>query len=254
MKRGRRFTEKMVLAGVIAVTIMALCGCGAREKGRAVSLEDLRQEKEVQGEDVIAGNGTFSVDIEADVPEEVPEYDTLKGDIQEGNVRDKMEQMEEVEPSPATTKESSGEKVSTQVLLDRNDIAQVQIVNGSNGERITLTEGDHFEQILNYYDQLKIVSEGERNQIVGYTYSLIFYDSQSHELQTMVPRSGKVVLDGMVYVEDGSNVSSQLEQYITEHYMDIWGAQQICAYPPNMDEAENRPVCIEIQYPPENLD
>ena len=228
MKRDGQFTGKMVLAGMIAATAMMFCSCGERESGGAVFPEDLKQEISVQGENANAGSDEFPTVIGTNALEEILE----EGDVQKENVSDKMEQTGEMEMPPVTIKESSGENASTQVLLDRSDIAQVQIVNGSNGERITLAEGDYFEQILNYYDQLRITSEGERNQIVGYTYSLTFYDSQSHELQTMVPRTGKVVLDGMVYAEDGSDVGSQLEQYIMEHYTEIWGSQQICAYPP----------------------
>lgn len=212
MKRDRNFAGKGILLGMIATITMTLCGCGDRARDEAVSLEDLRQKIEVRKENANAESGASDVVIVTNVPEEeVPEGDASEGDIQEENVL-------------------------TQVLLDKRDIAQIQIVNGSNGERITLTEGDCFEQILNFYEQLRIAGEGERNQIVGYTYSLTFYDSQSHELQTMVPRSGKVVLDSMVYAEDGSNVGNQLNQYIAENYTEI------------------RPVCIEIPYPPENLD
>lgn len=232
MKRDRNFAGKRVLLGMIAAIIMALCGCSDRAGGEAISLEDLRQKTEVREENANPGSDEFLTVIGKNAPEEILE----EGDIQEENVRDKMEQMEEVEPPSVTTKESGGENVSTQVLLDRNDIEQIQIINGSNGEHILLTEGDCFEQILNFYEQLRIAEEGERNQIVGYTYSLTFYDSQSHELQTMVPRSGKVVLDSIVYTEDGSNVGDQLNQYIAEHYTEI------------------RPVCKEIPYPPENLD
>lgn len=229
---------KTILMGVVTAAALSFAGCGDMERGNVISLEMLGQK----------------IEVTEDKTKEEEDIDPTSTEKKTGT---ESEQIAETGTTFAMTEEAkeTATDVSTpdkqldstvlalQPLLDKTEIAQIKIVNGNNGAMLYLTEGEYFEQILSFYEQLQLADDGEKNkalQALGYRYTLTLYDEEFNELQTIIPRAGEVDIDGIVYKEKETGIGNELIQYIEENYEEILDSLLvICHYPLNDGNTDN---------------
>lgn len=101
----------------------------------------------------------------------------------------------------------------SEILIPAEQVKEIEIINGLTGDRITLTEGEQFEEILEAYANLDVapiepVEEAE--QMLGYAYAMNLKDENGELLQQVTPYKNAVVIGGEVYDGSANGTTMQL--------------------------------------------
>lgn len=98
------------------------------------------------------------------------------------------------------------------ILINKRDIAAIQITNGATGEQLTVKEGEDFESILSLYRALDFQPDDSLDGRSGYSYFLRLFDADGNYLQAVTPYTDAVQIDGTLYDNSMNGTSIQLLQ------------------------------------------
>ena len=101
-----------------------------------------------------------------------------------------------------------------------DNISEIKVVNGTTGDRFTITDKEQIKEIFEPFSKLSIKDTEQPKEVAGgYTYSITFYDGDEDVLGISY---GAVVTDQLLInrhlyiVEDGSVIQRAIE-YFDEH-------------------------------------
>lgn len=100
----------------------------------------------------------------------------------------------------------------SQILIPREEIATVRIVNGSTGEakRFAVTDGSNaYNEIMDLYEGLSVSLDEDMVFRSGYAYFMEILDANGNILQRVTPYRDAVTIDGEMY--DGSANGTSME-------------------------------------------
>jgi hypothetical protein len=114
------------------------------------------------------------------------------------------------------------QRVYDDFLLDT--ISEIKVVNGTTGDRFTITDKEQIKEIFDPFSKLSIKDTEQPKEVAdGYTYGITFYNGDEEVIGISY---GAVVTDQLLInrhlyiVEDGSVIQSAIEYfdvYFDEH-------------------------------------
>lgn len=110
----------------------------------------------------------------------------------------------------------------SEILIPAEQIKEIEIIDGLTGDRITLTEGEQFEEILEAYANLDIAPlepAEDAEQVIGYTYAMKLKDENGELLQQVTPYKNAVVIGGEVYDGSANGTTMQLLSALEEVFL-----------------------------------
>lgn len=92
-----------------------------------------------------------------------------------------------------------GTKVIEVVDIDERTITKIDITNGHTGDFITITDKAKITDLMNYLNKHKVEKRDNQDVLVGYAYSMTFYNESSRVSRIILLDSTLIEIDEVYY-------------------------------------------------------